>query len=138
MAEKEEKEDKELSKKGLVESHKENLSEKNKEDFAKTNAGPQPIMDKEGHLSKAVDEKIVGSEITKEIVGASSSASSLAYKCYVHGGNNMPMYTEAGCKAAGGANANFAGVQAKYDKTYGECLKKSGGSFTWDNRKICV
>lgn len=56
--------------------------------------------------------------------------------CFVHGGNNMPMCSAAGCKSAGG-DAKFPGVQAKYDNCYGECLKVKGGSYTWDNRGVC-
>ena len=43
----------------------------------------------------------------------------------------MPMYTQEAC-AGVAKNAKFAGVQSKYDNCYGECLKTSGGSYTWD------
>lgn len=59
------------------------------------------------------------------------------YKCYLHGGHTMPMYSAAGC-AAVGKDAKFAGAQAKYDNVYGECLKKQGGSYTWDKRGVCA
>ena len=48
----------------------------------------------------------------------------------------MPMYTKEGCKTVA-ADANFAGAQSKYEGKYGECLKRQGGSYTWDKRSLC-
>merc|ERR1711959_838255 len=73
---------------------------------------------------------------TPSAAGSSANNAVPPYKCYIHGGNNMPMYSKAGCEAVA-ADANFAGAQARYENTYGECLKKQGGSYTWDNRGLC-
>jgi hypothetical protein len=63
-----------------------------------------------------------------------TGSAEVGYKCYEHGGNVMPFYTAQGCNAVG-SDAQWAG--ATKDKKYGECLKVAGGSYTWDNRKIC-
>merc|ERR1712100_715708 len=95
-----------------------------------TGAGTDAVTDTEGHFTKATTEEIIGSENTAMLKGDSAAGSSAnnavpPYKCYIHGGNNMPMYSKAGCEAVA-ADANFAGAQARYENTYGECLKKQG------------
>lgn len=73
VAEKEAIVDAALAKKGLVEPHKENLTAADKKGLQTTGAGPQPIVDKEGHMTKAVDAKIAGKEVAQEIVGSGNS-----------------------------------------------------------------
>ena len=59
------------------------------------------------------------------------------YKCFVHGGVNMPMYSQAGCENIA-SNAKWMGKSHGDPKLYGECLKTTGGSHTWDKRGICA
>jgi len=58
-------------------------------------------------------------------------------KCIMHGGNIMPFYIKDSCEALA-KDAKFVFTDKLGLGCYGECLKKEGGSYTWDNRGECA